>query len=173
MKQSRQNWIWIGLVFILLFMNVVFMLNRMQDEDVTTFKKSKIENQRTMIKQIIKTDKAPAPIGPYSQAVMVGDFLYVSGQVAIVPATNLVDTSSIEAETKQVMENLKNILAEAKMNFNHVVKTTIFLSDMNNFVKVNEIYGSYFTTDFPARETVQVSRLPKDVNVEISVVASR
>ena len=125
------------------------------------------------MKTVINTKNAPAPIGPYSQAVMVNDILYVSGQVAINPATGDVIKGTINDETKQVMENLKAILTEAGLDFGNIVKTTIFLKDMNNFKNVNEVYGSYFTKDFPARETVEVARLPKDVNVEISVVAAK
>lgn len=125
-----------------------------------------------MSKQIIKTDKAPAPIGPYSQAVKAGDFLFVSGQIPVIPATNELVQGSIEAEARQVMENLKAVLDESKITFEHIVKTTIFLSDMSLFTAVNEIYGSYFTGDYPARETVAVKTLPKNVNVEISVIAT-
>lgn len=125
-----------------------------------------------MKKTIIKTNSAPAPIGPYSQAICVNGMLFVSGQIGINPTTNQLVLDDIKSETRQVMENLKAILTEAKMNFSSVVKATIFLSDMNHFSSVNEAYGSYFTaSDAPARETVQVSRLPKDVNVEISVIA--
>ena len=123
------------------------------------------------MKKIIFTSSGPSPIGPYSQAVMVGNTLYVSGQIAIDPATGQLITINIIRETNQVMHNLMAILNEAGLDFSNVVKTTIFLTDMNNFANVNEVYGQYFTSDFPARETVQVSRLPKDVNVEISVVA--
>ncbi len=123
------------------------------------------------MKKIIATTNAPSPIGPYSQAVLVNGTLYVSGQIAINSATGLLILDNIIEETKRVMDNIKAILTEAGMDFTNVVKTSIFLSDMNNFAKVNEVYGSYFTKDFPARETVQVSRLPKDVNVEISVIA--
>ena len=123
------------------------------------------------MKKIIFTPKAPSPIGPYSQAVMVGNTLYISGQIAIDPATGQLITINIIREANQVMHNLMAILNEAGMDFSNVVKTTIFLSDMNNFASINEVYGQYFTSDFPARETVQVSRLPKDVNVEISAVA--
>lgn len=124
------------------------------------------------MKTIIKTDLAPAPIGPYNQAILAGDTLYVSGQVAINPATNQLEIENgIEAETHLVMTNLKAILFEAGFTFEHVVKSTIFLSDMGTFAKVNEVYGSYFTGNYPARETVQVSVLPKNVNVEISVIA--
>ena len=114
---------------------------------------------------------APSPIGPYSQAVKVDNILYTSGQIAINPENGLLVLSDIKSETKQVMENIKAILDASEMSFNHIVKATIFISDMNNFAAINEIYGSYFHSDFPARETVQVSRLPKDVNVEISVIA--
>jgi 2-iminobutanoate/2-iminopropanoate deaminase len=123
------------------------------------------------MKTIIKTDKAPAPIGPYNQAILAGDTLYVSGQVAIDPATNEVVIGTIEVEATLVMNNLKAILDEAGFSFENVVKTTIFLSDMGTFAKVNEIYGSFFTGNYPARETVQVSVLPKNLNVEISVIA--
>ncbi|HXS35305.1 MAG TPA: RidA family protein [Flavipsychrobacter sp.] len=125
-----------------------------------------------MEKKIIETKSAPAPIGPYSQAVQAGNLLFVSGQVAIDPATGAVMQQNIQAETKQVMENLKAILNEAGMDFSNIIKTTIFLTDMGTFAQVNEIYGSYFKSNFPARETVQVSALPKAVNVEISVICS-
>jgi 2-iminobutanoate/2-iminopropanoate deaminase len=124
-----------------------------------------------MSKQIIKTSEAPAPIGPYNQAVKAGNFLFISGQVCIDPATNELIKGDVKAETHRVMQNLKAILEEAKMTFEHVTKTTIFLSDMNLFAEVNEVYGSYFTEDFPARETVAVKGLPKNVNVEISMIA--
>lgn len=123
------------------------------------------------MKQIIKTTSAPAPIGPYSQAVQAGNFLFVSGQVAINPENGELNIGNIEEETHQVMRNLKAVLLEAGLSFENVVKSTIFLSDMGTFAQVNEIYGQYFTADFPARETVQVSVLPKNVNVEISVIA--
>jgi 2-iminobutanoate/2-iminopropanoate deaminase len=124
------------------------------------------------MKQIINTPHAPAPIGPYSQAVKVGNTLYVSGQLAINPATGDLVLDSIPAETTQVMENLKAVLTEANATFDNIVMTTIFLSDMGNFAAVNEIYGKYFTADFPARATVAVKTLPKNVNVEISVIAA-
>jgi len=126
-----------------------------------------------MSKSIIKTDLAPAPIGPYNQAIKTGNFLFISGQVAINPATNNIEAKTIEEEAEQVMKNLNAILTAAGMEFNHVVKTTIFLSDMNLFATVNEIYGKYFTGDFPARETVAVKGLPKNVNVEISMIAAQ
>lgn len=124
-----------------------------------------------MNKKIINTSKAPSPIGPYSQAVLVGNTLYTSGQIAINPANNELVTSTIKEETKMVMENLKAVLEAAEMNFSHVVKCSIFISNMNDFAQINEVYGSYFTSDFPARETVQVACLPKNLNVEISAVA--
>jgi 2-iminobutanoate/2-iminopropanoate deaminase len=124
------------------------------------------------MKQIIQTIEAPAPIGPYSQAVLKNETLYISGQIAINPKSGELETSDIRTETKRVMENLKAILTEAGMDFSHVVKCSIFLSDMNNFAVVNEVYGSYFESEYPARETVQVSVLPKNVNVEISAVAA-
>jgi len=124
-----------------------------------------------MSKQIIQTNKVPAPIGPYSQAVIANGFLFASGQVAFDPATGELVLSSIEAETKQVMENIKAILEEAKINFDHIVKTSIFLSNMDLFAAVNQVYGTYFSADFPARETVAVKTLPRNVNVEISVTA--
>lgn len=122
------------------------------------------------MKQIIQTPDAPAPIGPYSQAVAAGKMLFVSGQIAIDPSSGNLILDSIETETHRVMKNIGAILTQAGVGFEHIVKTGIFLRDMNDFMKVNEIYSSYFTGDYPARETVQVSRLPKDVNVEISVV---
>jgi len=124
-----------------------------------------------MEKKIINTPDAPSPIGPYNQAVLAGDQLYVSGQICIDPATNQLRNKDLQEETHQVMHNLKAILSGAGLNFGHVVKTTIFLTDMNRFSEVNEIYGKYFDGDFPARETVQVSALPKFVNVEISLIA--
>ncbi len=125
------------------------------------------------MKKIINTPNAPAPIGPYNQAVMNGDMLFISGQVALVPGTGDLANADITEETNQVMKNLEAILTEAGMEFGHVVKTTIFLSDMSLFAAVNEIYGSYFKTDYPARETVAVKGLPKNVNVEISMIASK
>lgn len=123
------------------------------------------------MKKIINTLNAPAPIGPYSQAVSVGNTLYTSGQIAINPKTNTLVTSTIMDETKMVMENLKAVLEAADMDFSHVVKCSIFISNMNDFAQINEVYGSYFTSDFPARETVQVACLPKNLNVEISAIA--
>ena len=126
-----------------------------------------------MEKHISPTNAAPAPIGPYSQAVMVNDTLYLSGQVAINPTTNEVLAGTIEAETAFVMQNIGAILKAYHLDYSHIVKTTIFLKNMDDFAKVNAAYGSYFKDDYPARETVQVSRLPKDVNVEISCIAVR
>jgi len=126
-----------------------------------------------MEKKIIYTNEAPEPIGPYSQAVQAGSFLFISGQVAINPATGNVDAKEIKEETFQVMKNLTAILHEAQMDFNNVIKTTIFLSDMSHFATVNEIYAGFFTGDYPARETVAVKGLPKNVNVEIGMIASR
>jgi len=123
------------------------------------------------MKKIITTTNAPAPIGPYSQAVQAGNFLFVSGQVAINPENGELNITSIEEETHQVMRNIKAVLLEAGFSFENVVKSTIFLTDMGTFAQVNEVYGQYFSADFPARETVQVSVLPKNVNVEISVIA--
>lgn len=124
-----------------------------------------------MPKEVIVTPSAPAPIGPYNQAIIANGFVFVSGQVAIIPATGEMVTSDIVAETHQVMHNISAILQAAGISFAHIVKTTIFLSDMSLFGQVNEVYGSYFTGDFPARETVAVKGLPKGVNVEISVTA--
>jgi 2-iminobutanoate/2-iminopropanoate deaminase len=124
------------------------------------------------MKRIIFTEHAPAPIGPYNQAVLVGNTLYTSGQIAINPLTSILVTDDIKTETKQVMENMKAVLAAAEMTFENVIKTTIFISDMNDFTKINEVYGSYFDEKTaPARETVQVACLPKNVNVEISMIA--
>jgi 2-iminobutanoate/2-iminopropanoate deaminase len=124
------------------------------------------------MKKIIKTDKAPAPIGPYNQAVLVNGTLYISGQIPMNPATKDLEMKDISTQAKQVMENLKEILKEAGMDFSNVVKTSIFLTDMQNFKDVNGIYSSYFTSDFPARETVQVSKLPANADVEISMIAT-
>ncbi len=125
-----------------------------------------------MSKIIINTNNAPAPIGPYNQAIKTGNLLFVSGQVALKPGTNDMANTDIIEETHQVLQNLKAILSEAGMDFSNIVKTTIFLSDMALFAQVNEIYAKYFTGDFPARETVAVKGLPKNANVEISVIAA-
>ena len=124
------------------------------------------------MKKIINTGKAPAPIGPYNQALVSGDLLFISGQICIDPSTGELVNSDFSAETHQVMKNLSSILQEAGMNFENVVKTTIFLTDMKKFAEVNEAYGIYFKSNFPARESVEVSALPKFVNVEISMIAS-
>ena len=126
------------------------------------------------MKKIIQTKNAPAPLGPYNQAILSNDTLYISGQIAINPATNTLELGTIEEETALVMKNLKAVLAAADMGFEDVVKASIFISDMGNFSKINEIYGSYFNeVTAPARETVEVSTLPKNVNVEISMIAQQ
>lgn len=124
-----------------------------------------------MSKTVIYSAGAPDPIGPYSQAIQAGNMVFVSGQIAIQRSTGKILTASIEEETTMVMSNIADILNAAGLDFNNIVKTTIFLKDMNSFPKVNEVYGKYFTQNPPARETVEVSRLPKDVNVEISCIA--
>ncbi len=124
------------------------------------------------MKKIINTSNAPQPIGPYSQAVLVNETLYISGQIAINPETNNIINSDIESETHQVMQNLKAILEEASSDFSKVIKSSIFVKDMGQFADINSVYGSYFDENTaPARETVEVSRLPKDVNIEISMIA--
>jgi 2-iminobutanoate/2-iminopropanoate deaminase len=124
------------------------------------------------MKKIIFTDKAPAPIGPYNQAVLKGNTLYASGQIALNTTTGELVLDTIEAETEQVMQNMKAVLQEAGMTFEHIVKTTIFIIDISDFAKINTVYGSYFNEKTaPARETVQVSCLPKNVNIEISMIA--
>ncbi|PKH51354.1 reactive intermediate/imine deaminase [Tenacibaculum sp. Bg11-29] len=124
------------------------------------------------MKKIITTSKAPTPIGPYNQAVLSGNTLYTSGQIALNPETGELVMDSIEIETKQVMENMKEVLAAAEMTFENVVKSSIFISDMNNFTKINSVYANYFNEETaPARETVEVANLPKFVNVEISMIA--
>ena len=125
------------------------------------------------MKKIITSTEAPSPIGPYSQAVVSGGMIFISGQVAKDPVTGTLITSDIKSETRQVMENIKAILTAAGTDFSHVVKTTIFMTDMKNFSSMNEMYGFYFKGDFPARETVQVSALPLGVNVEISMIAMK
>lgn len=126
-----------------------------------------------MEKKIIRTDNAPAPIGPYNQAIQYGDMIFISGQIPIDPKSGNLEQSDIKAETTQVMENLKAILTEAGLTFDDVIKTSIFLMDMGQFGAVNEVYGSYFAGYAPARETVQVAGLPKGVNVEISMIAGK
>jgi 2-iminobutanoate/2-iminopropanoate deaminase len=124
------------------------------------------------MKTIITTTKAPAPIGPYNQAILAGNTLYTSGQIAIHPESGALVLDDIATETKQVMENLKAVLEAADMTFENIVKTSIFISDMNNFGAINEVYGSYFNEETaPARETVEVANLPKFVNVEVSAIA--
>jgi 2-iminobutanoate/2-iminopropanoate deaminase len=125
-----------------------------------------------MEKNIIETSQAPAPIGPYSQAVRVGNLLFISGQIAINPQNGQIEAKDVSGETMQVMKNLEAILKEAGLGFENVVKTSIFLTDMGNFGQVNEVYGRYFKNQFPARETVAVKGLPKDVQVEISMIAA-
>jgi 2-iminobutanoate/2-iminopropanoate deaminase len=124
-----------------------------------------------MSKEIIQSSKVPAPIGPYSQAVKANGFLFASGQIAFNPANGELVLNDIQSETRQVMENIKAILEEAKLSFAHIVKTSIFLSDMQLFAQVNEVYANYFTGQFPARETVAVKTLPRNVNIEISITA--
>jgi 2-iminobutanoate/2-iminopropanoate deaminase len=124
-----------------------------------------------MKKNIIQTANAPAAIGPYSQAVKAGGFVFVSGQIPLHHASGELVAGGIEEETHRVMKNIEAVLQEAGVGFEQVVKATLFIRNMNDFAKINLVYGSYFTTNFPARETVEVSRLPKDVNVEISVIA--
>lgn len=124
-----------------------------------------------MSKTIINTPNAPAPIGPYNQATMSGNTLYVSGQICLDPLTGELKNKDVQEETHQVMKNLKAVLVAADMEFNNVLKTTIFITDMHQFGQINEVYGTYFEKDFPARETVQVAALPKFVNVEISMIA--
>lgn len=126
-----------------------------------------------MNKKIITTANAPAPIGPYNQAVFAGDTLYISGQIPINPQTGELNNATLQDETRQCMKNLEAILQEAGLNFSNVVKSTIFITDMKKFGEINDIYGEYFTADAPARETVQVAALPKFVNVEISMIAVR
>lgn len=126
------------------------------------------------MKKIIKTNNAPAPIGAYNQAILAGDTLYISGQIALNPVNNELVQDSIQEETEQVFRNLRAILEAAEMTFDNVVKSSIFISDMNNFTEINEVYSKYFNEDTaPARETVEVANLPKFVNVEISMIAIR
>jgi 2-iminobutanoate/2-iminopropanoate deaminase len=135
---------------------------------ITSCKENKKDDDS---KKIIFTADAPKPIGPYSQAVLADDFLYISGQLAIDPATGKLDTTDITSQTKRVMENLNAILKAAGMDFTNVVKTTIFITDMSSFAKINDIYSGYFKADPPARETVQVAKLPKNGTIEISMIA--
>jgi 2-iminobutanoate/2-iminopropanoate deaminase len=124
------------------------------------------------MKDIVHSDRGPKPIGPYSQAVKVNGLLYLSGQIPLDPKTNEMISGDIKAQTERVLENIKGILESAGSNLNHVVKTTVFLKDMNEFPAMNEVYAKYFTSAHPARSTVQVARLPKDASVEIEVIAS-
>ncbi|HZH67573.1 MAG TPA: Rid family detoxifying hydrolase [Chitinophagales bacterium] len=126
-----------------------------------------------MARKIIYTEAAPDPIGPYSQGVFINGTLFISGQIALDAFANVLILDSIEKETAQVMDNIAAILEAAEMDFSNVVKTSIFLSDMDNFPKVNKVYGEYFGEHPPARETIEAARLPRDVNVEISVIAMR
>ena len=126
------------------------------------------------MKKVIKTSDAPAPIGPYNQAILTGDTLYISGQIALNPVDSKLVMENIQEETEQVMRNLKAILVAAEMSFSNVVKSSIFISDMNNFAQVNAVYGKYFDEETaPARETIEVANLPKFVNVEISMIARK
>lgn len=155
---------------LFLSLGVIIACNQVDNKELIQMQSPQI--QQNMDKKIIKTNDAPAPIGPYNQAVLIGNTLYVSGQIALDPSTGKLMLEDIQSETRLVMKNLEAILVEANMNFNNVVKSSIFISDMNNFAKINEVYGEYFDVEnAPARETVQVARLPKDVNVEISVIA--
>ena len=124
------------------------------------------------MKKIIYTSNAPQPVGPYSQAIMSGDMLFTSGQIGIDPSQNKMVSDELEDQAKQVMENLKNLLYAAGMDFSHVIRCTIFLTDLSNFKTVNEIYGSYFSSEPPARETAEVSHLPLNAKLEISIIAS-
>ena len=125
------------------------------------------------MKKIIETKKAPIPIGPYSQAVLTGNTLYTSGQIAMDPKNGKLVLENIQSETLQVMKNIQEVLEEADMSFEHVVKTSIFITNMEDFAEINSIYEKYFQTNFPARETIEVARLPKDVHIEISMVAEK
>jgi 2-iminobutanoate/2-iminopropanoate deaminase len=133
----------------------------------------KQEMKQGMKKEIIYTDHAPAPIGPYSQAVAAGNLIFVSGQIAIDPVSGAMVNGSIARETHQVMQNIKSILEKAGVDMQHILKTTIFLTNMDDFAEVNSVYSGYFQGQYPARETVQVARLPKNARVEISIIAYR
>jgi len=125
------------------------------------------------MRRIIHTDKAPAALGPYSQAIEVDNTLYISGQIPFIAETMQLVSEDVQAQTKQCLENVGAILSEAGYEFEHVVKTTVFIKDMNDFPKINEIYGQYFVKNYPARACVEVARLPKDVKVEIEVIAAK
>ena len=130
------------------------------------------KSRRGSVKKVINTKKAPAAIGPYSQGVMVNNFLFISGQLPMDPETMEMVTGDIQQQTKQSLENIKAILEEAGLNFNNVIKTTVFIKDMDDFAKINEIYGNYFNENKPARACVEVARLPKDAGVEIEAIAA-
>ena len=130
------------------------------------------KSRRGSVKKVINTKKAPAAIGPYSQGVMVNNFLFISGQLPMDPETMEMVTGDIQQQTKQSLENIKSILEEAGLNFNNVIKTTVFIKDMDDFAKINEIYGNYFNENKPARACVEVARLPKDAGVEIEAIAA-
>jgi 2-iminobutanoate/2-iminopropanoate deaminase len=150
------------------------MTNEVLPTDKVSNKKfnTQLNSKHSFMKTVIFTENAPAPIGPYNQAVLKGNTLYTSGQIAINPKTGVLVTATIEAETQQVMENMKAVLEAAGMTFENVVKTTIFIMNMNDFAAINKVYGSYFNEKTaPARETVQVACLPKNLNVEISMIA--
>ncbi len=132
----------------------------------------RLKKSQQMDKQIINTSTAPAPIGPYNQAVKSGNLLFISGQIALIPGTELLNNESIAAETHQVMKNLESILTAEGIDFSHILKTTIYLSGMEHFAEVNVVYGQYFSSEYPARETVAVKGLPRNVNVEISMIAA-
>ena len=150
------------------------MTNEVLPTDNVSNKKfnTQLNSKHSFMKTVIFTENAPAPIGPYNQAVLKGNTLYTSGQIAINPKTGVLVTATIEAETQQVMENMKAVLEAAGMTFENVVKTTLFIMNMNDFAAINKVYGSYFNEKTaPARETVQVACLPKNLNVEISMIA--
>lgn len=136
-------------------------------------KYNKVEMEDDFMKKIISTDKAPAAIGPYSQAIEAGNFVFTSGVIPIDPATGELVTGSIEVQAEQAIKNLAALLTEAGTSTEKTIKTTVFIKDMNDFAKVNEIYAKYFTTDFPARSCVEVARLPKDVLIEIEAIAEK
>ena len=150
------------------------MTNEVLPTDKVSNKKfnTQLNSKHSFMKTVIFTENAPAPIGPYNQAVLKGDTLYTSGQIAINPKTGVLVTATIEAETQQVMENMKAVLTAAEMTFENVVKTSIFIMNMEDFSRINAVYGAYFNeATAPARETVQVACLPKNVNIEISMIA--
>lgn len=157
------------LILPTLFILMMMSCQEIEEERIIQSK----ELESSTMKTIVESKNAPAPIGPYSQAVMHGNTLYVSGQIAIDSSTGELDTSSIANETEWVMKNLGAVLAAAGMDYTNVLKCSIFLSDMDNFAEVNSIYGKYFTENPPARETVAVKTLPKNVNVEISCIAAK